>query len=78
MKEGGAAVADVTSVFLIPASSRGASGALIFKGSAMSHFSAKWRDDQNVELSYTAGYVSKCDPEPTLDTHQTFRVHGCS
>ena len=75
---GGAAVADVTSVFLIPTNASGTSKTLIFKGTAMSNFSAKWRDDQTVELSYTAGYVSKCDPEPTLDTRRTVRVHGCS
>jgi hypothetical protein len=75
---GGAPVADVTSVFLMPTSAPGSSKALIFKGSAMSNFSAKWRDNQTVELSYTAGYVSKCDSEPTLDTRQHMHVLGCS
>jgi|SRR5579863_7426663 hypothetical protein len=75
---GGAAVADVTSVFLIPARPSGAAKTLIFKGSAMSNFSARWRDNQTVELSYTAGYVSKCDSEPTLDTRRSLRVVGCS
>ena len=75
---GGAPVADVTSVFLIPTSASDISKTLIFKGSAMGNFSAKWRDNQTVELSYTGGYVSKCDSEPTLSTRQTLRVRGCS
>jgi hypothetical protein len=74
---GGAAVADVRSVFLKPVNSSHATGQLIFKGTAIGDFSAKWQNNDTVELSYTNGYVARCESAPLLTTGQRFHVIGC-
>jgi hypothetical protein len=74
---GGAAVSDVTSVFLMSRDSSAIPRQLVFKGTGMWNFTAKWQDNDTVELSYTKGYVAKCDPAPVLKPGQRFHVRGC-
>jgi hypothetical protein len=76
-ESGGAAVSDVTSVFLFLSNSGASSGELIFKGSAMSNFSADWRGPDLVQLAYTDGYVSICDAAPAPIAQKGIRVIGC-
>jgi len=73
---GGAAVPDVTNVYLLMPNGRTASK-LLFRGSAMSNFSATWRAPGQIELSYSDGYVSQCDPAPVLSADKKVSVVGC-
>jgi len=75
-ESGGAAVSDVTSAFVIGRDS-GAAPELIFRGSSMSGFAGKWRDGATIQLSYTDGYVSKCNSAPVLSTGRRLGVLGC-
>jgi hypothetical protein len=74
---GGAAVPDVTSVYLLAANASTADKVLIFKGSAMSDFKADWSGQGAVELSYTNGYVTECERSAALSTGTKIAVEGC-
>jgi hypothetical protein len=74
---GGAAVPDVTSVYLLAANASIAGKSLIFKGSAMSDFSAEWDGQGTIKLSFTNGYVTECDRSPALSTGEKMTVQGC-
>lgn len=74
---GGAAVPDVTSVYLLLPKASASNGTLIFKGSTMWNFSAAWRGSRIIELSYTDGFVSKCVPVAELSAAVKVSVLGC-
>lgn len=74
---GGAAVPDVTSAYLFFADTGPTNKQLIFKGSAMSNFSATWRGQKLIVLSYSAGYVSTCNARPVLPAEVKINVIGC-
>ncbi len=74
---GGAAVTDRTTVYILLANPTSAGKSLIFVGSAMSDFSADWHGKEAVALSYSEGYVTDCNPTPTLSTGKKMIVLGC-
>jgi hypothetical protein len=74
---GGPAAADMTTVYVFLPNSPGARKRTIFKGSAMSHFSASWRGARVIEVSYKDGYVSECDPTAELSAGTQVSVVGC-
>jgi hypothetical protein len=74
---GAAAVPDVTSAVVFPSTSSESAGKLIFRGSAMSEFHADWRGQDEIDLSYSNGYVSQCDPGPVNFVDKTVRIVGC-
>lgn len=73
---GGAAVSDLTSVYVFPAASP-KKGNTLFKGSAMSEFSANWLGPRQIAVSYNDGYVSQCDSALVLSTGERISVSGC-
>jgi hypothetical protein len=73
---GGAAVSDVTSVYILPSMST-KDQKLIFKGSSMAHFAADWRGTGLVEISYSDGFVSKCNDEPVIFGDRSIKLLGC-
>jgi hypothetical protein len=75
-ESGGAAVSDVTSVYVLPSASI-KDRKLIFKGSSMSHFRADWRGTGIVEISYSDGFVSQCNGEPILFGDKSVKLLGC-
>lgn len=76
-ESGGAAVPDVTSVFLLSSQPPGAGGKLIFRGSAMSQFDAIWGNSRQVILSFQGGYVSTCVATVMLAANVKVAVMGC-
>ena len=74
---GGAAVPDVTRAYLFLSDEGSSRKKLAFQGSAMSRFSAVWRGPRQVELSYSAGYVSACNAAPVLSADVKISVVGC-
>lgn len=76
-ESGGAAVPDVTSAFLLMPNASPATKKLIFKGSAMSAFSAEWSGPGVITLSYTNGYVSACAATAELSAEVKVSVLGC-
>lgn len=74
---GGAAVPDVTSVYLFLSDAGPNRKRLAFKGSAMSSFDAAWRGSRSVVLSYGAGYVSACNAMLGLPGEIKVDVVGC-
>jgi hypothetical protein len=74
---GGAAVPDVTSAFIIPSRTPAAHKELIFTGSAMSHFDARWSNSDQVILSIEGGYVTTCNTSVTLPPNLRVAVMGC-
>jgi hypothetical protein len=75
---GGAPVADVTEAYIVaPNSKAGESGKLIFKGSAMSQFAVVWDSPRSVKLSYTYGYVDRCESLAIMGQGKAVKVIGC-
>jgi hypothetical protein len=75
-ESGGAAVSDVTSVYLLASASM-ENKKLIFKGSSMAHFTADWRGPRLIDISYTDGFVSQCAVGPILSGDQSVTILGC-
>jgi hypothetical protein len=77
-KTGAAAVPFLTSAFVFPSKSSAFTWKKrIFKGSAMSNFRADWGKQDEIHISYTAGYVSLCDPGPVNLASKNVRIVGC-
>jgi hypothetical protein len=74
---GGAAVSDQTSAYVFASASPMKGRTLVFRGSAMSAFSASWRGPSQIGVAYDEGDVSKCDPSPVLSTGERISVSGC-
>ena len=74
---GGAAVSDVTSAYVFPAAWPMKGRTLVFKGVAISGFSASWRGPSQIGVTYDDGYVLKCEPTPELSTGERINVSGC-
>jgi len=75
-ESGGAAVSDVTSVYVLPSASI-KDRKLIFKGSSMSHFRADWGRTGVIEISYSDGFVSQCNGGPILFGDKSVKLLGC-
>ena len=76
-ESGGAAVPDVTSAFVLAAQPSGARKEQIFKGSAMSYFSASWKTSREVMLSFNGGYVTTCTAVAVVPPDFKVGVLGC-
>jgi hypothetical protein len=75
-ESGGAAVSDVTSVYLLPSTSMN-NKKLIFKGSSMANFRVNWQGPGQIGLSYSDGFVSQCNGGPILFGDRSVKVSGC-
>jgi hypothetical protein len=73
---GGAAVSDVTSVYVLPSVST-KDRKLIFKDSSMAHFTADWRGAALIEISYSDGFVLQCNGGPIVFGDKSVRLLGC-
>ena len=75
---GGAAVADQMSVFLVPTGGPHFEAHLVFRGTAMDDFAAKWLNDKTVAISFRGGYVSTCIPEVDSPAIRQVHISGCT
>jgi hypothetical protein len=76
-ESGGAAVSDVTKVYVLSPNDRKLAPKLIFDGSSMSSFTAEWRGPTLVELSYKDGFVSKCASSAAVLASPPIQISGC-
>lgn len=76
-ESGGAAVSDVTSAFIVLSQPSTAHRQLIFEGSAMSYFDARWVNSGQVRLSFQGGYVTTCNSLAVLPPNFKVTVLGC-
>lgn len=74
---GGPTVSDVTSVWVYPSNNSKNQGKLIFKGSGMYDVHADWHGQDEIDLSYSDGYVSQCDRGPVNLVDRSVRIVGC-
>ena len=74
---GGAAVPDVTSAFIVEARPSAAWKQLIFKGSALSYFDARWASSEQISLSFQGGYITTCNTSAVLPANLKVTVLGC-
>ena len=76
-ESGGAAVPDITSVYLRLSTAPPEDKQLIFEGSAMSHFAAVWRGNDVMQLLYARGYVTTCLGKGSTPSLAAITVLGC-